>query len=159
MDHYRLRAGAACFGVTSKPRNMFSFHMVLSSGHWGDRAHGAGQPFVAVTVWLLGLEALFAEQCSVAIPARLWVVLNVSKSRQQKVDNTLRLSSCPRTLFFFPSWVCLGCFVKKHTRVLIVFGCAEAEKKTCSWNQIPWNMQTAHGTLHQAWQSVVLQNL
>lgn len=73
--------------------------------------------------------------------------------------HALRLFDYTRTLFFYPSWVWFSSSIKKCIGGLIASGCAEAEKKTCSWNQIPWDAQTAHDTWHQVWQTVVLQNL
>lgn len=105
----------------------------------------------------LASEAFFTGWCWLVIPACLrvvWVLLRVTEGRR-----ALRVSGYPGTSFSFPSWVWLSCFIKKCIGVLIAFGCAEAEKKTCWWNQILWDAQTAHDTLHHVWQSLVLQNL
>lgn len=48
MDHYRLEAGTASFGVTSWAQRC----ILVQCG----RARGAGQHLVAVATWLLGLE-------------------------------------------------------------------------------------------------------
>lgn len=85
MNHCRLRAGTASFGVISQHSKMFAFSEALSSGSWGDRAHGVGQHLVAVALGFWGWSSVHrVVLCGYAsFPVGS---LSTSKSIWQRVD-------------------------------------------------------------------------
>lgn len=99
----------------------------------------------------MGASIWFLEWCCLMKPACLQVA-GILFTGCQTYPTWIPLH------FSFPSGVYLSCFINP-AGALIASCCAEVGKKTCWWNQIPWDVQTAHDMLHQVWQSVVLQNL
>lgn len=87
-ESLQVRAGTASFGVISQHSNMFAFSEALSSGSWGDRAHGVGQHLVAVALGFWGWSSIHR----VVTPAFLWVVWVLLRA----FDRGL---TCPKTVW------------------------------------------------------------